>query len=123
MKIIKMFFIFSFVALSIGSIAFSGVLEGKNLFEDPKFSGSANKKSCNSCHQSGSGLQNAGDKTSFTIMGKQMDSLEDTVNACIQKALKGNPLTKDSQQMKDIVLYIKSLKGKKIKKKKRITGC
>jgi cytochrome c len=123
MKIGKLVFFVSAITLLSISLAFAGVLEGKKLFEDPKFAGSTNEKSCNSCHPGGSGLQKAGEKTSFTIMGKQKDSLEDTVNLCIQMALKGKPISKDSQKMKDIVSYVKSLKGKKIKKKRVITGC
>jgi cytochrome c len=32
------------------------------------------------------------------------------IQACIQKALEGKPLAADSQEMKDLVAYIKSLK-------------
>lgn len=105
------------------TLVWADVLNGKTLFNDPKFAGSTNDKSCNSCHPGGSGLEKAADKETFSIMGNQQDSLEDTVNTCVKMALKGKAIPKDSQQMKDIVQYIKSLKGKKIKKKRIIKGC
>ena len=71
---------------------------GKQLFEDPKLGGSKNDKSCNTCHPGGKGLEKAG------------ANLESTIQACIQKALEGKPLATDSQEMKDLVAYIKSLK-------------
>jgi cytochrome c len=123
MKIIKAILIIIVLSLFSFTLVGADVLNGKALFNDPKFAGSTNDKSCNSCHPDGSRLENAADKATFSILGNQLDSLEDTVNTCIKMALKGNALSKDSQQMKDIVQYIKSLKGKKIKKKRIIKGC
>jgi len=60
--------------------------------------GSANDKSCNTCHPDGKGLEGAG------------ANLESTINACIKRALEGKPLAADSQDMKDLVAYIASLK-------------
>jgi len=60
--------------------------------------GSKNDKSCNTCHPGGKGLEKAGANT------------ESMVQKCIEKALEGNPLAADSQELKDIVAYIKSLK-------------
>jgi len=68
------------------------------LFKDPALGGSTNDKSCNTCHPDGKGLENAG------------ANIETTIQACIQKALGGKPLAADSQQMKDLVAYIASLK-------------
>jgi len=67
-------------------------------------------------------------------MGKKQKSLEEAVNFCIENALKGKAINPKSEQMKDIVAYIKSLKGAKMdkempmkkempKKKKAIEGC
>ncbi len=74
------------------------VERGKQLFADPKLGGSTNDKSCNTCHPGGKGLEKAG------------VNLESTIQACIQKALEGKPLATDSQEMKDLVAYIESLK-------------
>jgi cytochrome c len=71
---------------------------GKQLFADPALGGSKNDKSCNTCHPDGKGLEKAG------------ANLESTINACIQKALGGKSLATDSQEMKDLVAYIASLK-------------
>jgi cytochrome c len=107
---------------------------GKALFNDTKFGGGTAGKSCNSCHPNGKGLENAADKKEFNIMGKKQKSLEEAVNFCIEMALKGKAIDPKSDQMKDIVAYIKSLKGMKMdkempmkkempKKKKAIEGC
>ena len=74
------------------------VERGKQLFADTKLGGSKNDKSCNTCHPGGKGLEKAG------------KNLESMIQACIQKALEGKPLAADSQEMKDLVAYIKSLK-------------
>jgi radical SAM modification target selenobiotic family peptide len=71
---------------------------GKQLFADTKLGGSTNDKSCNTCHPGGKGLEKAG------------ANLENTIQACIQKAMAGKPLAADSQELKDLLAYIKSLK-------------
>lgn len=107
---------------------------GKTFFNDTKFGGGTAGKSCNSCHPGGKGLEKAGEKKEFSIMGKKQKGLEEAVNFCIEKALKGKAIDPKSEQMKDIVAYIKSLKGVKMdkepmkkeapkKKKKAIEGC
>jgi len=66
------------------------------------------KKACNECHPSGRGLENAG-KTKFNIFGKSAVNLEGAVNICIVNENKGKAIAVDSQEMKDIVAYIRSL--------------
>ena len=83
---------------------------GKVLFKDPNFAGG--KKACNSCHPNGRGLKKAGTKKMFKIMDKRQNSLEEAVNFCIVNANKGKAIKEGSDEMKDIVAYIKSL-GKK----------
>jgi cytochrome c len=82
---------------------------GKELFMDPGFAGG--NKACNSakCHPGGKGLEEAGTKKSFTIFNQKVDSLEKAVNLCIVGANKGKAIPEDSQDMSDIVAYIKSL--------------
>ncbi len=100
---------------------------GKALFNDPKFAGGTAGKSCNSCHPGGKGLEKSADKKEFKIMGKTVKSLEEAVNLCIEMANKGKAIDPNSDQMKDIVAYIKSLKAatpsEAPKKKKAIEGC
>lgn len=88
---------------------------GKTLFNDPKFAGV--QKTCGSCHPDGKGLEKAGGKKEFKIMGKTQKSLEEAVNFCLEKASKGKAIDPKSEQMKDMVAYIKSLAGKKMEKK------
>jgi len=94
LSVIAVCLVFSF-ALAAGDVA-----KGKVLFNDPKFAGGTSGKSCNSCHPDGEGLENAEMKE---------NSLEETVNMCIENALTGEALDTQSQEMKDIVAYIKSL--------------
>lgn len=104
----------------VGSAAFlSGDIEkGMLLFKDTKFAGATSGKSCNSCHPDGKGLEKAADKKEFNIMGKKQTTLEEAVNFCIEMAIKGKAIDTRSDQMTDIVAYIKSLKGKKMEKEK-----
>jgi cytochrome c len=82
---------------------------GKALFNDPKLAGATSGKSCNSCHQNGKGLEHAAHKQEFKKLGKVQKSLEEIINFSIEQMLKGKPIDPKSQQMKDLVAYIKSL--------------
>ncbi len=119
----------SLIALGlVFSGAFAADVEkGKALFNDPKLGGGTAGKSCNSCHPAGKGLENAGDKKEFNIMGKKQKGLVEAVNFCIEMALKGKAIDPKGTDMANIVAYIKSLKGKSPaaapKKKKAIEGC
>ncbi len=86
------------------------VERGKALFKDTTFGSGTSGKSCNSCHPNGKGLEVAGEKKEFNIMGKKQYSLEEAVNFCIETALKGKAIDPNSKDMKDIVTYIRSLK-------------
>ena len=85
----------------------SQVEKGRVLFNDPAFAGG--KKSCNSCHPDGKGLEQAGMKTRFSIMGLEQNSLEEAINVCIVNANKGNAIDVNSAEMQEMVSYIKSL--------------
>jgi cytochrome c len=94
----------SLIAVSIiFSLAFAegNAEKGKELFNDPKLGNATSGKSCNTCHPDGKGLDKAADK--------EKKSLEKTINSCIENALNGEPLDPESEQMKDLVAYIKSL--------------
>jgi cytochrome c len=82
---------------------------GKAHFNSSTFAGG--KKSCSACHPDGSGLKNAGTKTSFAIMGGQQESLEEAIYVCIVNANKGKALDVNSAEMQEIASYIKSLAG------------
>ena len=120
----------SMIALGlIFSGAFAAdVAKGKALFNDTKLGGGTSGKSCNSCHPDGKGVENAGGKKEFNIMGKKQKGLEAAVNFCIEMANKGKAIDPKSADMANIVAYIKSLKGmapakEAPKKKKSIEGC
>lgn len=87
---------------------------GKVLFNDPKLSGSSFGVSCNTCHPGGKGLENSGvaGKTAWGSCSGEQKSLEAAINTCILTANKGKPIDLKSQEMKDLIAYIKSLTKK-----------
>ena len=101
MKRITLGFIVSFVlGLAFSpALAADDVAKGKALFNDVHFAGGEAGVSCNSCHPDGQGLEQAG----------RMENLEPMINKCIEGALKGNAIDVESEEMRDIVAYIKSL--------------
>lgn len=117
MKIIRMMLLTMTVLGLIFSVAFAAgdAGKGKNLFADPKALGG--EKACSACHPDGKGLEKAGSKKEFKIMGKTQKSIEEAVNFCIENASKGKAIDPKSEKMMDIVAYIKSL-GHKMEKKK-----
>jgi len=111
MKIAKIMMFFLLILGLTAAVAFAAgdAARGKALFNDPKFAGGS--KSCGECHPNGKGLENAGTKKEFRVMHKKQKSLEEAVNECIVAANKGKAIDVKSQQMQDIVAYIRSLKG------------
>jgi len=98
---------------------------GKALFNDQKLGGGTSGKSCNTCHPDGKGLEGVGNKKEWKNPGGTFKSLEEAVNVCIEMALKGKALDVKSDQMKDMISYLKSLKAKsdEAPKKKPAVGC
>jgi cytochrome c553 len=80
-------------------LAAGDVSKGKVLFNDPRLSGASAGVSCNSCHPDGKGLEKA---------AKRKD-LQKVVNSCIENALKGKAVDPKSDEMANLVAYIKSL--------------
>lgn len=99
----------------VASGAFAGDVEkGKALFSDPKLGMSG--KSCSDCHAGGAKLEKAA--------GKDDTGLAETVNKCIEQGINGKALDVNSDDMKSLVAYIKSVAGKAgAAKKKVIKGC
>lgn len=102
-----------FTLMMFTTVWAGNVEKGKALFNDPKFGGGTTGKSCNSCHPDGKGLEKAGKKKEFSIMGQKQKGLEEAVNFCIVNAMKGKAIDPKSEDMANIVAYIKSLKAKK----------
>jgi cytochrome c5 len=84
---------------------------GKALFNDPALGGGTAGRSCNTCHPGGKGLFGVAEKTEWKNPGGMFKSLAETVNTCIVMALKGKALDVNSDQMKDLISYLKSLKA------------
>jgi cytochrome c553 len=91
--------------------AAGNVEKGKALFNDPKAFNATGEKSCNSCHPDGKGLEKAGveGKETWTNPGGTWLALEDANNVCIMMANKGKTIDPMSEDMKDLVAFIKSL--------------
>jgi cytochrome c len=120
MKIVAISVCFIAAIFLLVSLGFAGSMmegnaeKGKALFNDPKAFGGV--KSCSSCHPDGKGLEKAGvmGKKEWDTPAGKYKSLEEAINACITMANKGKAIDTKSQEMKDMVAYIKSL-GKEMK--------
>jgi cytochrome c5 len=125
MKSIKIFAMIAIVMLIASAvIAMDKTPEerGKALFNDTTLGGGTSGKSCGTCHADGKGLEGIGSKTEW----KGFKSLEEAVNMCITMALKGTALDVKSEQMKDLVSYMKTIKPKEdkaAKKQRPKMGC
>lgn len=75
--------------------------QGKALFENEKLG--TNGKSCATCHMGGKKLEWAATYDEEKLAG--------IVNQCVKQALKGTPLAADSDEMKSMVMYIKTFAG------------
>ena len=100
--------------LSTLAFADGDVKRGKALFNDPNLSGSSFGVSCNTCHPRGKGLEESGadKKKKWNSCSGEQKRLEDAINTCILTANKGRRLETESQEMKDLIAYIKSLTKK-----------
>ena len=95
---------FILIALTFGGGAFAAdtpsLEKGQQLFNSPSLAGATSSKSCASCHQNGSGLENAW----------KNPNLAGQVNTCIAGQLKGLKLNVNSVEMQSLIMYIRSLK-------------
>lgn len=116
MKAVKVMVLLIVALGLVASAAFAGDVEkGKALFSDPKLGTSG--KSCNDCHAGGAKLEKAA--------GKDDKALAETINKCIEQGINGKALDVNSDDMKSLVSYVKSVTSKTgaPKKKKVIVGC
>jgi len=95
------------------AFAATNVEKGKTLFNDPKAFGGTAGKSCGSCHPNGQGLEKTAMKKEWKNPGGEWMNLEDAINVCIVLANKGTAIDPKSDQMRDLLAYIKSLGKKK----------
>jgi hypothetical protein len=115
MKFCRIIFLALISCALIFSFAFAttNIEKGKALFNDPKAFGGKAGKSCGTCHPDGQGLEKAATMKELTNPAGKWTSLEDAINVCIVLANKGTAIGPKSDQMKDLVAYIKSLGKKK----------
>lgn len=93
----------AFIAGNMQATETPSAAMGEKLFNDSALGGSANVKSCSSCHPGGEGLVDAGSNPKLAVI----------INRCITGPLEGQAIKDNSIEMQSITLYIKSLKEKK----------
>jgi cytochrome c5 len=125
LKIIALIAIAMLLASAVLAMNHTPEDRGKTLFNDTKLGGGTAGKSCGTCHPDGKGLEGTGSKTMWKNPGGEFKPLEEAVNVCITMALKGTALDVKSEQMKDLVSYLKSIKPTAATpaKKKAAVGC
>lgn len=111
MKLIAVITVVMLAASSAFAMHHTPEDRGRALFNDPTLGGGTAGRSCNSCHPGGKGLFGVAEKREWKNPGGMFKSLAETVNTCIVMALKGKALDVDSNQMKDLISYLKSLKA------------
>jgi cytochrome c len=67
-------------------------------------------------------MDKAAAKSEWTTPAGKTKTLEEAINVCIVNANKGKALDVKSEQMKDMVAYIKSLGKKEAPKKPKMGG-
>lgn len=87
---------------------------GEQYFHDSGFAQSQNSSSCASCHDNGSDLGKIGQKSSYLINGRSLNSVETVIDkVMIPFFLEGVPIGETSQEMKDLVDYLEKLTAEK----------
>jgi len=72
---------------------------GQQLFNDATLGGSADDKSCNSCHAEGKGLEKAGANPKLTA----------AINACLTGQMGGEKIDGRTAPMRSLKMYVESL--------------
>ena len=125
-KIVALIAIVMLFASAVLAMSHTPEDRGKALFNDTKLGGGTSGKSCATCHPDGKGLEGVGSKKDWKTPGGETKSLEEAINICVTMALKGKALDVKSEQMVDLVSYLKSLKpmaDTTKKKSKAAVGC
>ncbi len=112
MKLLRILMLSMIVTGLIFSFAFAAgnAEKGKAMFNDAKAFGG--QKACSSCHPDGKGLEKSGEKKEWKTPAGKTKTLEEAINLCIVNANKGKALDVKSEQMADMVAYLKSLAKK-----------
>lgn len=74
------------------------VEHGRQLFDSTALG--TNGRSCSTCHAGGKGLED--------VSGFDDAKLEMIINQCIQKPLKGQALATDSNELRSLVMYLRT---------------
>jgi cytochrome c len=126
LKIVALIAIAMLLASAVFAMHHTPEDRGKTLFNDPKLGGGTSGKSCATCHADGKGLEAVAGKKEWKTPGGEFKTLEEAVNICVTMALQGKALDVNSEQMKDLVAYLKSIKpakAEKARKNKSAVGC
>ncbi len=99
-----------------GLLFFSGCNKdpGKTLFNDREFANNKKNVSCSYCHSDGDNFNDTHIQTAFEIDGKTYNSIETVINqVMITEFMGGQPVEENSQQMRDLIAYVKKLSKEK----------
>lgn len=106
---------FTFVLSAVFAIMFTASLslalceksikKGKEIFNSPEKLGSSAGISCAKCHPDGKGLKGVAKKKKY----EDDAELAKIINMCIEKPTKGKKLAADSEEMKYLMYYVRSI--------------
>jgi len=98
---------FSFFLAATGICLGADAQHGKLLFESPALGGGTSGKTCLTCHEHGRDFSpETMSKKQYRVMDNPVASLAGVVNFCIEVALRGEAITENGQEMKDLLAYL-----------------
>jgi len=102
MKIISTLIALVSLVATAAAAANVSAQRGEELFNSTKLG--TNGKSCATCHPKGQKLTKAARYDEAKLVS--------IINGCVENALAGNPLPKDSPEMTSLVMYLRTLAPK-----------
>lgn len=98
---------FSIFLAATGSCLGADAQHGKLLFESPALGGGTSGKTCLTCHEHGRDFSpETLSRKTYSIMGNPVASLAEVINFCIEVALRGEAIPKNSAEMNDLIAYL-----------------
>jgi len=82
---------------------------GEKMWKNKKLGGSTNSFACQMCHAEGNSLNFKPYPKYIGMAKKEMKTVEDMINFCIERPLKGKAISKTSKEMKGLVAYYHKL--------------
>lgn len=107
-RLIELAIVTSIVCSYSNVFAEANLEQGLNLFTTSNsIAENSSGKSCASCHLNGKGFSKTYSKSDFYYQGAHMRGIQEAVNFCVVRNVKGKPLESNSDEMLSILEYIK----------------